>query len=362
MALSNPITIRRQAGAGGGDAPSYISSMSPYQVRNLSGTYAPTNGTSSLQSIAPGIWGGNMNIIDPWSGGAKSTSGTKMYVHGGGHADSSNNGIYSFDFAGSGAPTGWAVENQGQAGVTTGTSFPVGSTGQPISVHTYDGMCDMGTAIYRFQGAHYNVNGGLSSQCVRFDKSSKTWTRIPDYPGGAGGGLCIANPAGGKILYMERWNTYFTYAFYRVATTNWSSLKSVGSQWPSDGVAAYNPATNTGLCISGDAAYSIGIDWSAETVSQTSRSLTNMGSGVALIWDATANRYWCFGASNNKTTLYEINPTTFAVTARTLTGNVPLVTDGDYQGTFGRWVFMESWRAIGSVCSETGAAFVIKLP
>lgn len=341
--------------------PAYIASMTPFQVRTLNGSYAPSNGTSTLRSVMPSMWAGNDDIMRPWSGGAKSTTGTKMYVHGGGHGDSSNNGLYSFDFAGTSAPTGWAVENQGQTGVSGDSGLSVGATGYPVSVHTYDGMVDMGPALYRLQGSTY-PSGFLSQQIVRFDKASRTWTRLPNYPGGQGGGMAVANPAGGKILYIERWVTYFTYGFYRVATNNWSAAKSVGSQWPSDGTVAFNPANNTGLCISGDAAFSITIDWSAETVSQTSRSLTSMGSGVALIWDATAGRYWCFGGASNNSTLYEINPATFAITSHALTGNSPLSPESGSRGHFGRWVFMESWRAIGSVSSRSSPAFVIRLP
>lgn len=353
-----PQSSQFSATVGSASGPAYISSMAAYQVRNLSGTFAPTNGTSSLQSIAPGIWGGNMNIIDPWSGGPKSTNGTKMYVHGGGHADSSNNGIYSFDFAGTTAPTGWAVENAGQTGVTTNPS--VGATGAPVSVHTYDGMFDMGSLLYRVGGSSH-PNGNMDGRAFRFDKTSKVWTRLPDPPN-VGAGFLIGDTASGKLLWMDRWQTFLTYAFYRVATNNWSSSKSVSSQWPSDGTLAYNPATNTGICVSTDAAYSITIDWSAETITQTSRSLASIGRGSAIVWDATAGRYWAFGAVGNTGTLYEINPTTYAITPRTLTGNVPFSRDGDYQGTYGRWVFMESWRAIGSVCSETGSAHIIKLP
>lgn len=341
--------------------PAFIASMAPFQVRSMSGSFAPSNGTSTLRSVMPSMWGGDDDIMRPWSGGAKSTTGTKMYVHGGGHGDSANNGLYSFDFAGNSSPAGWSVENPGKTGVSGESGLAVGATGIPVSVHTYDGMVDMGPALYRLQGSTY-PNGFLAQQNVRFDKASKTWTRLPNYPGGQGGGMAIAHPAGGKILYMERWVTYFTYGFYRVATNTWSAVRNVGSQWPSDGTAAFNPANNTGLCISSDAAFSIGIDWSAETVSQSSRSLTSMGSGVSLVWDPTAGCYWCFGGSGRNTTLYEINPSSFAVTAHTLTGDVPLSPESGSHGHFGRWVFMDEWRAIGSVSSRTSAPFVIRLP
>lgn len=345
--------------------PAYIASMSPFQVRTLSRNYAPTNGSSTLQSVLPAMWAGNDNIINPWSGGAKSTTGSKMYVHGGGHNDSSNNGLYSFDFAGTTRPAGWAVEYAGQTGVST--DIAVGTSGAPISVHTYDGMVDMGSALYRFGGSPY-PNGGFATQHFRYDKATSVWTRLPNWgspPQFAG--MAIGNAAAGKILAMERWVSYNTYAFYRVATNNWSSLRSASNQWGSDASAAYAPATNTGLVVSngngyGLTSFSIAIDWTAETLTQTSRTTPGIGSGAGLVWDPTRSVYWCFGAVGNNSILYEINPTSYAVTPHTLTGDAPLSMEATYHGTFGRWAFMDSWRAIGSVASRSSPAFVIRLP
>ena len=362
MAQSNAFSVSVVSNT----TPSYISTLSPFQVRALSGSYAPLNGTSTLRSVMPSMWSGNDDIMRPWSGGAKSTSGTKMYVHGGGHADSSNNGLYSFDFAGTSRPIGWAIENQGQTGVTS--DLAVGATGAPISVHTYDGMTDMGSDLYRFGGSSY-PSGGFTVQMLRYSKAASVWTRLPNWAASAPqfAGAAIANPAVGKILVMDRFVSYFIYGFYRVVTIDWSACGFVSAQWPSDFSAAFDPVTNTGLVVGGNNesgvyAFSLTINWAAETITQTARSITGLGSGCALIWDPTRSVYWCFGSSNNNSTLYEINPTTFAVTSHTLTGDAPLTPETTYWGTFGRWVFMDSWRAIGSVVSRTGAAFVIRLP
>ncbi|MEZ5532068.1 MAG: hypothetical protein R3E69_06775 [Steroidobacteraceae bacterium] len=337
--------------------------MSPYQVRSLSGTYAPSNGTSTLRSVMPSMWAGNDDIMRPWSGGAKSTSGTKMYVHGGGHSDSSNNSLTSFDFAGSSQPIGWAVENAGQTGVST--DMPIGSSGAPMSVHTYDGMVDLGSSLYRFGGSSYPT-GGFTVQALRYDKASAVWTRLPDWPGRQFAGLALANPSAGKILLMDRWVSYNTYAFYRVSSNSWSALRSVNGVWNNDGVAAYNPQNNVGLTIGnngfGASAFSIGIDWEGETITQTSRPLQTFGGGASLLWDPTRACYWCFGAAANTSTLYRIDPSSFSVTTHTLTGDVPLTPEAGGSGSFGRFVFMDSWRAIGSVASRMSPAFVIRLP
>lgn len=343
--------------------PAYIGSMVPFQVRSLSGSFAPSNGTSTLRSVLPPMWAGNDDIMRPWSGGAKSTSGSKLFVHGGGHADSSNNSLTSFDFAGDSRPTGWLLENSGQTGVSS--DFAVGSTGAPISVHTYDGMVDMGPALYRFGGSSY-PSGGFTVQALRYNKAASTWTRLPDWPGRQFAGMALADVATGKILLMDRWVSFNTYSFFRVGSNSWSALRSVSAQWNSDGVSAYDPVTNTGLTIGnngyGANAFSIGINWSAETVTQTARSIQAFGGGASLVWDPTRSCYWCFGAAANTGTLYQIDSSSFAVTAHALTGDVPLTPEAGGSGSYGRFVFLDSWRAIGSVSSRTSPAFVIKLP
>jgi len=339
--------------------------MSPFQVRSLAGNYAPANGSTTLRSIMPAMWAGEDDIIRPWSGGAKCMTGTKCYVHGGGHLDSSNNGLYSFDFAGTTRPSGWAVENAGALNVTT--DIAVGATGAPRSVHTYDGMIDMGSSIYRVGGAIYHANGPNYPRLLRFDKATGLWTRLPDFPAGGFAGMTIGNPEAGKIFALERGNTYNSYAVYRIATNTWSALKSdSNTQWNTSGSAAWNPATNVGLSVGnnnyGVYGFSFRVDWDAETLVRTPRITTAYGNGMALIWDATRACYWMWGTgSGTISTLYEINPTTYAVTAHTLTGD-PIVAETNSRGHFGRWVFLDNWRAIGSVASRSAPAYVIRLP
>ena len=102
----------------GAQSPSYISSMSDYGIRALTGTYAPTNGNETMRSVKPADWLTDDNIIAPWSGGPYAISGTKLFVHGGGHGDSANNGMYVYDFSGTSAPTGWTltIDYQFQSG------------------------------------------------------------------------------------------------------------------------------------------------------------------------------------------------------------------------------------------------------
>lgn len=348
--------------------PAYIASMSPYQVRALSGSYAPTNGTSSAVSAMHSQWtalgGTGTNIMIPWSGGPKSTSGTKLWAHGGGHGDGQNNGLYSFDFAGTTRPTGWLEEYTGVPGITSDSS--PGSSGPPPSIHTYDWMVDTGTHIYRMGGARYNSGGVCGAW--RYTKATGAWLHLPNIPVGGAQGSAIYSASANKVLCLERESSFNGYAFYRIATNDWSAMKNVSTQWLNNPSAAYDPVGNVGLMVSntngGSAtSFSFTVNWSAETITQSANPVASMGTGASVVWDPTRQRFWVFGGGESFGALHEINPSGWDVTAHTLTGDVAsMQPQATTKGSLGRWVFMDSWRAIGTVMSRNGPACVIKLP
>jgi hypothetical protein len=57
-----------------------------------------------------------------------------------------------------------------------------------------------------------------------------------------------------------------------------------------------------------------------------------------------------------------MNASTFAVTAYSLSAPLVGKLSSDYQGSFDRYVWMESWRAIGFVSNSGEPPVVIKLP
>jgi hypothetical protein len=352
--------------------PSYISSMSDFQVRSLTGTYAPTNGSSTLNALLSSTWNdfpteNNTDIMRPWCGGPKMPTGTKAWVHGGGHTDSANNAIVSFDFAGTTKPTGWAIENAGDT--SHPADFTVGTTGKPISVHTYDGMCYLNGKIYRLGGSPYPDGSPFSNQFLSLQVASpgSDWTRLPDWPGGGFGGMAIANESANKILVLERQNFDFAYAFYRAGSNDWSAKKNVATQWLDYGGLAIDTTTGNCLCVGGDnglgtTAFSVVPDWSAETITQTAKSIAGIAGGCSHYYDPTKDCFWAYGGEGDSSTIYEINKTTFGVTSHALTGDAITPESPNSRGHFGRGVFMNSYRAIGSVASRTQPAYVIKLP
>jgi hypothetical protein len=83
-----------------------------------------------------------------------------------------------------------------------------------------------------------------------------------------------------------------------------------------------------------------------------------------MFYDPERDSFWIFGgraASPGYGTLYEMNAGTFAITAHPL-GSSMASFDADYKGSFGRFVFMRDWRAVGFATSTDAGPYVIKLP
>jgi hypothetical protein len=366
LTLDNSETVINDCAPAG--VPGYISSMNSFQVRALTGAFAPTNGFTTLRSRTPPEWltGTPYNdyIMPPWSGGPKPTTGTKMYVHGGGHGNSLNNGMYAFDLAGSSLPTGWTLPriSSPSAADSGGGAY---SDGRPRAVHTYDGLCELNGVIYRYGGATYV--GNFLGEMWAFNIATSTWSARASAPQG-GYGATIADPVSNKILVIHQYSASAgstnQYMFYRPATNTWSAVKAVSSIWPNYACGAYRPSSSTYLIAGSGKAFSGVIDWSAETITQTSRSLGSLQgtAGPSTVYDPTADRFWMFGGVSQPNSINEVNPTTWGVTSRALSGDGLGSYESNYQGSFGRFVFINGYRAIGFANSPTNPAYVIKLP
>lgn len=361
--------------------PSYISSLSAFQVRAMTGAFSPSNGKETLHSVTPVAWGNEDDILRPWSGGPKVLNGEKLWVHGGGHTDSRNNGLYSFDFTGDQRPSGWNLPcisaSPTLAIADSGTGY---SDGLPSSTHTYDGMCELNGNFYRRGGSLWGTGSSSNNNDFwKFNPIQNKWTLLQPR---SGAGSLIADTEGtGKILYLDRLGTYNGYSFYNTNTGIWSSVKYTTSpmqQWPDNGCLAYRPdsiksLTGTGI-ITGASTYgnkksfTFRINWATETLDSFAErdfgELTTL-SGSACFYDSMADRFWGFGGGNVNiiSTIYEINPSNWSIIPHQLSGDNFVNNETDYYvGLFGRFVFMPRYRAIGTVLSRSGPAYVIKLP
>jgi hypothetical protein len=360
------------------DAPAYISDLAPYQTATMSGALAPTNGIDTVRDVMPTTWQDDYGI-DAFSGGGKSMTGTRLILHGGGHSDSANNGVYAFEFAGTTRPTGFQM-------IAAPNGAPHTNGGNPVSVHTYDGLVHAENGfLYRVMGASFPT-GSATTVAAKNNLSTGAWTALPKFPGSiatvytmcgaydaVSGKFFCANPGIDQV------------AFFRTeadgqghAADSWSSMKNVGrdaSKW----TVAYDTTRRRGVGLGGIAGESstnrtiYTINWDAETVSTQNFSINLPLSEYMLFYDAGRDSFWALGgrSASNWSTIYEIPAgqapnTTWTFTATPLNPN-PVVAAGSPHdaGTYGRFVFLNfssTERAIGSLVGTENPAFVVKLP
>jgi hypothetical protein len=372
------LTVSGHAWSQSGTAPDYISSMADFQVVQLDGALAPTNGNVSMKSVTPSEWqtndpssGGLSAVIIPWSGGAKATGGSSLFVHGGGHSDGANNGLYIYDFSGTTKPTGWQTPLTISPISAILVSNATYSDGLPTSVHTYDGAvwAKHNNTVYRFKGSIYGA-GNQTNASFKFNMGTKTWTRLPDYPTNDGfAAVTFYDPVSGNIFVAPIDGT--TGHFFRTSTDTWSGQKTLGGSGVGEVAAAWDPTRNRGLVLGEETNRRVlfSLNFSSETASGTPITLTGatevLRRGISVVYDPGRDSYWLFGGASGDpgwTTIYEIpagGP--WNIVAHPLTGaQIQRVTG--MIGSYGRYVFMDQWRAIGVVASTTSPAFVIKLP
>ncbi|MEO0425290.1 MAG: kelch repeat-containing protein [Pseudomonadota bacterium] len=372
--------------AGGANASvDYIEDMEPYEVRALTGAFAPTNGNETMEDATPQDWLDNdpsvqqlRGVVRSWSGGFKAVEGTKLWVHGGGHRDSANNGIYQYDFAGTDGPVGFELISISDVADVrfrdgpNGEQFPDYLDGKPLSTHTYDGLvfAHHNNTLYRFGGAPYDEGGGGSETAWKFDLGTGEWTRLPDLPA-VSSPLFFLNllydPETRKIALSRG---RFTTVFFNCDTDTWGGQDESSRSIPfqPDRPSAWDPSRDRGLQIGVGASFLWNIDFENETTSLESVALSGdreieQADAPSPMFDAGLNTYWVIGGDDESpgwSSLYEINASTFAVTRHPLTGDV--IEQTLQQGSYGRFVFLEDDRAIGIVAAHDKPAYIIRLP
>ena len=360
-----------------GEIPAYISALDAFEVARLDGTLAPINSNIAMRDVTPNEWqtsdpgnSGLQGVITAWNGGAKAT-GSSLYVHGGGHTDSANNGLYVYDFSGNGSPQGWLSPLKISSLSAVTESRDTYSDGLPTAVHTYDGFvfASHNQHIYRFGGSQY-LNGFMTNASFKYDLQSDVWTQVPDYPAQAGGAKTLYDPASGKIFVTM--NDALVGYFYRTDTDSWSGSKDYGGNgFPFNSMGAFDRTRNRGIIVGDDETSLLSIDFVAETVNVTSFDPSGStgilsGSGISAVYDPNLDVYWIFGGSSGSSgwsNMYQMNADgpPWTVTSVPLTGEAIVRTNG-MVGSWGRFVLMPNWRAIGLVASVDSPAFVIKLP
>lgn len=365
------------------DLPVYMQGMSSFDVRSLSSTYTPSNGNETMYEAQPGEWqttgqtGGADNVFRAWSGGKGDADNLKLYVHGGGHSDSSNNGIHVYDLSGSAAPVGWTVQTGSQSAlsaVTESTEFY--SDGRPTAIHSYDGLWfdSNQNRLYRCGGSGFGPGGGGIDFCAYFDFDTNTWTTLANNSvlGTSLGSTLIGSPDGTKLLYLSSTNTP------QFIDTSSGSLTGYGSTpWGSEEknpVMLYDTLRAQYVCFdsfTSARALVFTVTWASNTWSSASNALSGANAsdlnsgGAACLYDAARDLYWVFGndaacSSGSIAYIYSVNPTTWAVTRYTL--GTAITTNVANNGMYNRFVWLPLQRMVATVAEYNQAAQLIKIP
>lgn len=386
------------AGAAGG-TPKYMQGLGDFQVRNLEGEYAPRNSLVSVWDVLPEEWralgqpNGADGVFTSWSGGAGDSAGRRLIVHGGGHNDSSNNGVYLFDFSGEDAPEGWQVApNSLSSRAAVVSSSTVYSDNRPTSIHSYDQLWfdSNRNRLYRFSGSPYSAGAG-ASVAYFYDFDAGAWNSQADGkaflhdPAIASlGSTLIGSPDGSTLLFLAATKQP---RFVDVVTGNVHPFGAALSGSEENQFAAAIDTTRSsdgrGKCryvalykngASGPRIKVFSVDWSARTWNVTTEQLLgaeaeNLNSqGACIFYDGLRDSFWAFGnraatSTGLVSSVYEIDAESFEVRRWNLdTSRASVRAKPGCKGGFNRHVWFPEWRVVGTVHAHDAPVSLIKLP
>ena len=388
--------------------PTWAAGLNDGQVRTLTGsTYGPTNGVETLYSLLgqPGVptgWqkltGSPINataIYGAWNGGRGDVNGKRLFVHGGGHGDSANNGLYYYDFTGATRPTGWVyAPNSLSAVASISSSRTVYPDNRPTAVHTYDALAfsDTQQRFYRFGGAAYSSGSGALG-VYHYDLNAQAWSSVTS-GGAAWGSLAdvssklnstvLAAPDDSKFLYCPRQ----VQSIFYTASSGAAAFSGVNSPMNGDlgtATSAPGPRSQTAdkwLVVddgnAGKQIYLATVNWSTNAISWGSNLYGSHASHAALLpsglrggsifYDPSHSLgpcWWMFGfdgdmgASAMSTSLYRMDATTYAVTVYPLSAAIDQTSP---YGSFNRHAWFPDWRVVCTTQHVNQPMTVFKVP
>lgn len=368
--------------------PQYMSGMSAFEVRDLN---TVSGGSTTMFAMLPSEWqqtgqpNGADNVFTAWSGGAADAAGLRLFVHGGGHGDSSNNGLYVYDFNGDSSPAGWKLAGNSLSSLSAVVpSTNTYSDGKPTAIHSYNGLWyDPNlNRFYRCGGSGFGPGGAGISACFYYSFTTASWVSfLTDSRVGATlGSSLVGSPDGSAILYLSSTGLPLFISTSNAAVTAYGSPMS-GSEENGFATAMDTTRSNvrTGVCRyvsfyhdpSGPRAKLITVDWPGNTFTVTTQPLTGTyaaelnASGPCVVYDQTRDSFWVFANSNDTSDeaisyLYEVNAASFSVSRNTLSR--PIQTSTSNRGGFNRHIWFQNWRIIGTVHAHNLPMSLIKLP
>lgn len=365
--------------------PAYIAALAPFDALQLP---VSQNGQVSIfdtlnHSVPvpgaltrPDEWlsndpgdSGYEQVIQAWSGGGGDGDLRTLWVHGGGHSDSANNGVYRFDF--NGDPwVGATIDHiAAVADVNDQADYDDGSPG---SIHTYQGMFAFEGSMYRMPGSRYRTNGSSDFNDI-WRNTDGTWTKMAYYPPGVHAiGICCVNKSKRKAFLMNRGHGQIT--FYDFDANTYSPMRSYSGTRPEENQGGYHSAAcneDTGevLIIGNGWSSRFNCDWDNDTIAgNIIESVSISGypryTAPVLVWDPTLKDYWAFGGNNSHdwSNIYRITGTGASKSATPEALSQTVTRHASSVSLFNRGFIMDADRAIGLVSWHNQAPWVIRLP
>lgn len=319
-------------------------------------------------------WDGMVMV---WNGCAHDPANARMWFHGGGHADSSNNGLYRFDAY----KMAWAIENMpsdttawstGYKGHSSGSTFTLcdesaaaakakyrGSIlsatndsaydelfwdGKPTSRHTYNSLVycsdrnEIAMACRRLWT--YSLNAGTWNYKRLFNDDLTGALTAAD--GGTNqfgeGTFSMYDEATGDILMAAYGSSgIIDQAAFNLRTKAWSALSHPAARWVTGATVRYGRTVSFVRAPGSDAGQPDYKTYNLDSRTVTQSGNFTFGPGVGdfrldlylptLMYVPPLNRYWFCVALNGSTNMvwHEIDPTTtpWTMKLKTFSGDVP---------------------------------------
>lgn len=360
------------------NAPAYIAALGDYTTTQFT---TVANGKPNLADIIPATWvsasgtsnyGQNFNILAGFSGAAADNVNARLDGCGAGHTDGAINLWWRADFGGTTMPTGFsALAYTDPANMVVETDPQ--SNGVPNATHSYASMFrdPVTRRAHRYAGAHW-VSGAMPTKNWAMNLDDASFVQGPDTTYAADNAACsfYGGDAVRKALILNHAGKGW---FHRLDANTKSTDINWNGTTGSDGnpVAAYDTTRGRAVIICPSQMYLVTPNWSAETITESTLTPTGATSaitarGTCILYDPVADVFWILPLGDGvstMSTIYSMNPTTWAITAHTVTGATTGFTpSGASSGLFNRAVLMASWRAICFVTDINGGMYVTKLP
>jgi hypothetical protein len=362
--------------------PQYMSGMADFQVKQLT---TVTTGAATMYDALPAEWrrtgqpNGADSVLAAWSGGGKGDAlGRRLFAHGGGHGDSSNNGLYVYDFSGDMAPTGWSVAPNSLSPLSAVVAgVDTYSDGKPTAIHSYDGMWYDPTRkrFWRVGGSGYGPTGTTGeSTAFYYDFNTTAWSsNLGGSPISSLGSALIGAPDGSAVLFLSAAGTnVFIDAASGAKTPAGSSLFGSEEAGP---CAVWDSARSRFVVFyhssAGPRVQVVTVNWSGKSVNASVQTLSGTyagdlnNTGACVMYDPLRDSFWSIANSADTQTgsipnIYEISASTFAVTRYALSSPVPSLLN--CKGGYNRHVWFPDWRIVGTVHAHNQPMSLVKLP